>query len=207
MKYKIGDKVRVRDDLVVGKCYGSLCFSSNSQEYKGKIFTIGSLESELYMLDGTDDWYWSEEMLEPVDKEVDKDIYDFIIEKEQSKTSIIWKFALIKDYLIDVIGGETGVSNDDNDDKKMIKFCEAVKAYPNIKPKQDQLYYVKIVDNGKYSFYLRKHKDFKHLSTGLLDDAVSYQYKYQFTRKEVEEISKKEGKDYTPFMIKVEDNE
>lgn len=40
MKFKIGDKVRIKNDLVRGKIYDDLIFFAEMEKYKGKIFTI-----------------------------------------------------------------------------------------------------------------------------------------------------------------------
>lgn len=65
MKYKVGDKVRVRRDLVVGKRYITIdCLSVHKKEC-GKIFTIERKEGYAYRLNGSAYW-WSEEMLEDV---------------------------------------------------------------------------------------------------------------------------------------------
>lgn len=67
MKYKVGDKVRIRRDLVVGGRYGGLdCLQDHKKEC-GKIFTIESTEGRDYRLNDNEYW-WSEKMLEEVDK-------------------------------------------------------------------------------------------------------------------------------------------
>jgi hypothetical protein len=67
MKYKVGDRVRVRRDLVVGRIYGGLdCLQPHKKEC-GKIFTIMDSEEHDYHLNGSGYW-WSEEMLEEVDE-------------------------------------------------------------------------------------------------------------------------------------------
>ena len=40
MKYKVGDKVRVRKDLEVGKRYGSDIFVPDMKKYAGKTITL-----------------------------------------------------------------------------------------------------------------------------------------------------------------------
>jgi hypothetical protein len=73
MKYKVGDKVRVRTDLVVDKVYGGLdCLQVHKKEC-GKIFTIKDSDGYDYHLNGSDFW-WSEEMLEDVDENKKEDI-------------------------------------------------------------------------------------------------------------------------------------
>lgn len=67
MKYKVGDRVRVRRDLVVDKRYGGInCLQVHKKEC-GKIFTIGAIEDCDYQLNNNLYW-WSEKMLEEVDE-------------------------------------------------------------------------------------------------------------------------------------------
>ena len=40
MKYNIGDKVRVRKDLIVGKFYGDFAFSDEMVNIKGEIYIV-----------------------------------------------------------------------------------------------------------------------------------------------------------------------
>jgi hypothetical protein len=66
MKYKIGDRVRVRKDLVHGKVYGGQSFYMD--DWKGKVVTISSVNSHGYyeIADDKDEWWWSDEMFEDV---------------------------------------------------------------------------------------------------------------------------------------------
>lgn len=41
MRFKIGDKVKVKEDLVSSKYYGDYVFSPSMEEYKGEIVEIG----------------------------------------------------------------------------------------------------------------------------------------------------------------------
>lgn len=50
MKFKVGDKVRVREDLVIGNCYGKERFVDGMKEYKGQIFTIKKNMEEFIFL-------------------------------------------------------------------------------------------------------------------------------------------------------------
>ena len=67
MKYKIGDKVRVRTDLIEDKIYGAEKFISSMCKFKGKICTIKEICNKRYVFEeDADEWYWSDEMLEDV---------------------------------------------------------------------------------------------------------------------------------------------
>lgn len=65
MKYKIGDKVRVRKDLVVDNYYGGVCYVEYMDEFKGKECVITDMDGIAYQIG---DFWWTDEMLEPIDE-------------------------------------------------------------------------------------------------------------------------------------------
>lgn len=67
MKYKVGDKVKVRSDLRVGKSYGEHAFVHDMFKFKGKIVTIESVWKQGYRIE-EDTYWWTDEMLEPVEE-------------------------------------------------------------------------------------------------------------------------------------------
>lgn len=65
-KFKMGDKVRVKEDLVAGNYYNDVCFSDSMDEYRGEITTISFIDSQGdYNLQGCGIWFFSDNMLEP----------------------------------------------------------------------------------------------------------------------------------------------
>lgn len=72
MKYKVGDKVRVREDLVVWESYGNLECLPGHKEYFGRIFRIKAISGKDYQLNEEYGFWWSEEMLEEVDEMKEK---------------------------------------------------------------------------------------------------------------------------------------
>ena len=65
-KFKIGDKVKLRDDLEVGKEYGGLDFVSGMEFLQGKEATIDGISKQgNYTLEESC-YFYSEEMLEKV---------------------------------------------------------------------------------------------------------------------------------------------
>jgi hypothetical protein len=75
MKYKVGDKVKVREWEAMEKEFGldrdgdigiKPCFSKNMREYCGRIMTISHANRTDYHMDGND-WFWTDKMFEPVD--------------------------------------------------------------------------------------------------------------------------------------------
>lgn len=71
MKYKVGDKVRVREDLDIGIPYHEydeeFCTFSNDdmKQYAGKRVTISESKEHYYRLsEDNGAWYWTDEMFE-----------------------------------------------------------------------------------------------------------------------------------------------
>ncbi len=61
MKYKIGDKVRVKEDLKVGTVYGDYYFNKEMAKLKGKVVEINDLGCNSYSIkEGR--YSWTEEM-------------------------------------------------------------------------------------------------------------------------------------------------
>jgi hypothetical protein len=68
VKYKVGDKVRVRIDLVPYEVYGSLTFfDGNMSKCAGQICTITEVVSGEKYYVSENPFVWSEEMLKPAD--------------------------------------------------------------------------------------------------------------------------------------------
>lgn len=78
MKYNMGDKVRVREDLKIDKKYGNCCFVESMGKLCGKVVEI----DKVFAGQGSSIWYcikedeykysWTEEMFEPVITNFDK---------------------------------------------------------------------------------------------------------------------------------------
>lgn len=68
MRYKVGDKVRVKENLQVGQVYGNQEFVCYMEKYKGLVTQIkGVTTSNCYHLEcDIKEWLWTDEMLEPV---------------------------------------------------------------------------------------------------------------------------------------------
>ena len=79
MKYKVGDKVRVRKDLDFDIIYGDYRVSKHMMNLRGVECTIEGVYHNFYYLKESD-YRWSDEMLEPVeDKE--SSLLNFALEK------------------------------------------------------------------------------------------------------------------------------
>ena len=75
MKYKIGDKVRVRKDLVPNSEYGGICYVEYMGKFKDKECVITNMDDISYQINNSEFW-WTDEMLEPVD-----DLLEYALEK------------------------------------------------------------------------------------------------------------------------------
>ena len=72
MKYKAGDKVRVREDLSKEKCYGGCCVDSVMEQFAGEMVTISHEYGRINRYKIEEDnmrWCWTDEMFEPLEDE------------------------------------------------------------------------------------------------------------------------------------------
>lgn len=86
MRYEVGDKVRVRKDLVVDKAYDGYVFARSMEEFKGKIVTIESVDCDCYFIkeDKFEFKYgWVDEMLEPIKVVTNWDKVEWISTKDR----------------------------------------------------------------------------------------------------------------------------
>ena len=102
MKFKVGDKVRIREDLEVGKNYGHYNVVEDMKKSKGKEFIINEVSRSYYRLKN-ENWYcWTDEMLEPIEREKNnmnieelnleyKNKIDKLIEKNKEKIKEVTK--------------------------------------------------------------------------------------------------------------------
>ena len=76
MKYKVGDKVRVRKDLEPGNFYGKDYYISSMDKFKGEKCVITEIWDQSYQINDFGYW-WSEEMFESIDD----DLLEYALEK------------------------------------------------------------------------------------------------------------------------------
>ena len=80
-KFKIGDKVRLRDDLKVGEEYGEVSFSSSMNKLKGKELTIEGMSLKGNYEIEESYFFLSDEMLEKVDDVNTDNLLEFALDK------------------------------------------------------------------------------------------------------------------------------
>ena len=67
MKFNVGDKVKIREDLIVGRRYGDLTLYNGSMAaQRGKIGFVMFSNRNCYHVSNAEDFFWSGEMLELV---------------------------------------------------------------------------------------------------------------------------------------------
>lgn len=66
MKFKAGDRVRVKEGLISNKSYDGIRFAPEMQEYCGKKYIVESFVTgnRVWRLEGIEHWVFSDEMLE-----------------------------------------------------------------------------------------------------------------------------------------------
>ena len=70
MKFKVGDKVRIRKDLVEEAVYGYIDATSEMVKLGGALSEISDVHTNSYYLKVDDgEYYWSDEMLEPAEEQ------------------------------------------------------------------------------------------------------------------------------------------
>lgn len=83
MKYKVGDKVKVRDDLMVGHCYSYYAYCGNMVNFRGKTVTIKSVAYDFYRIEeDRQTSCWTDGMFEDVNE---NDVDDEDDETETAK--------------------------------------------------------------------------------------------------------------------------
>ena len=66
MKFKVGDRVKVRKDLKYNVFYGGNRVNEQMFMHRGQILTIRAVDGNNYLME-ENDWYWNDEMFENKD--------------------------------------------------------------------------------------------------------------------------------------------
>lgn len=69
-KFKVGDKVKVREGLVANKYYDGVRCDSSMAKMGGRVLTINRVKRSYYVVEKYS-FVWSDEMLEPAEKTLD----------------------------------------------------------------------------------------------------------------------------------------
>jgi len=77
MKYKVGDKVKIREGLIEDEDYDDVDFVEGMEEFMGKVATIISSNEKGYRIDiDENEWCWSDGMIEDYIELPEKDIVE-----------------------------------------------------------------------------------------------------------------------------------
>jgi hypothetical protein len=88
--YKVGDTVKIRKDLEVGKVYRDMLFNKNMKKYLGKTAEIMLVYPKHYRLDIDGEyWEWSSEMFEPTHRDLYSLKQGDIIGNKEDKRKIL----------------------------------------------------------------------------------------------------------------------
>lgn len=88
MRYKVGDRLRVRKDLAVGDIYGDGIFTWRMYTLLGKIVKISEVYTSFYRIDDPDYELcsWTDDMFEPITKLTATEVVMFAQEMCDSAT-------------------------------------------------------------------------------------------------------------------------
>ena len=91
MRFKVGDKVRIKKDLDINRNYGDIGIMREMEEFLGneaRIIHVEHGDDKYYELDIDDSrWMWNDEMLEPIHK-TDAEIMQELIEGRNKKPKV-----------------------------------------------------------------------------------------------------------------------
>jgi hypothetical protein len=128
MKFRVGDKVKIREDLIVGKSYNGWDFIEGMNQYKGQIKLVKSAEVGYYTFEG-DGYGWTDSMLEEVIK-LPKEVGEEIESSKSVGNSLMLalqfeaRYSEVIDYLYNNTGGTVGGNFNIERLKKVIKAWE-----------------------------------------------------------------------------------
>lgn len=95
MKYNIGDRVKIKEDLEYDETYRGFYVADEISKHCGEVFEIVKVNNlnNNYMLKGCENWWFHEDMLEPINDNDDyiskgRDDSIFETEKTKEKTSL-----------------------------------------------------------------------------------------------------------------------
>lgn len=158
MKFKVGDKVRVREDLVIGNCYGKERFVDGMKEYKGQIFTIKKIYEGIYIFE-KNIFNWTDEMLEKVKKE----------KETQGKT--------FREVIADIKKGEVWES-----EEKIISLMNTNDVVITLKDRDRRINSMGFVSSTLYHLQRKQYtfeEAFKAYEKGKEIESCYSQYKYK----------------------------
>lgn len=150
MKYKVGDKVKVRSDLKACEQYGANIATNSMERLAGKIVTISRVGYAHYLVEGMN-YNWTDEMFEPIEEMSAEELVKIIgniceVHNECGKCPFL-----------EVRGEEYCVIGMGKNADKTLKIAEQWKADHEKKPiETEYVWYVRIIEADTH---LLKHEE------------------------------------------------
>lgn len=151
MKYKVGDKVKVRSDLKCEEYYGGVPFTSEMNRFKGMEFTIARVNNGRYYEVLETLYNFTNEMLEPVEEMSAEELVKIIgniceVHNECEKCP-----------LLEVRGEEYCMIGIGKNADKTLKIAEQWKADHEKKPiETENVMYIVVMDEKRNVVYEEK---------------------------------------------------
>lgn len=151
MKYKVGDKVKVRDDLVVGSCYGYYAYCGDMVNFRSKIVTIKTVAYDFYRIEeDRQTSCWTDGMFEDVNE---NDVDD----NDETETAKFRAFLeevadcrsneYMEEYLwLSYIMGIDDVNNDKKMDETIDNLCDFYRTFTPTKETKKKMTKAEIED-------------------------------------------------------------
>jgi len=134
MKYKVGDKVKVRDDLMVGNCYSYYAYCGNMVNFRGKTVTIKTVAYDFYRIEeDRQTSYWTDGMFEDVEDTDNTNIDEAEIAKFRAFLEEVADYRndeYMEQYLrLSYIMGIADVDNDEKTNEAVNKLCNFYRTF------------------------------------------------------------------------------
>lgn len=174
MKFKVGDKVRIKNGLVGGIHYDGVYFTYGMAELGGKVFTVERAEAggRYYLNDGYG-YCWTESTLEPIEEKL-------IIYRENNKT-------IAKYYKDDkTVTAEAKCAPEDEFDFEYGAKLAMDRAIEKMKEEEIGYSWVRCVGyRQKREFNFTVGGKYKIFSNGRITDDTGYTYTSKETKEDM----------------------
>lgn len=169
MKYKVGDKVRIKKELKEGKKYGDCVATYSMIRLAGKIVTIKRVNANSYKIEeDNNDWYWTKEMFEGSIKLTKKELFDMPIgtkikvEKDDDTFSILIKVE--GEYFVDIEECDQLIKEDDVEDDLRVNCW----GYTKI---------IEVQEPNYSTVYIENEDDKKEMTIAEIEEKLGYPIK------------------------------
>lgn len=185
MRFKVGDKVRVKESLVGGNTYGDIYFGFSMEKYCGKCFVVEKIYgTNVYGLNEAKSWRFSEDMLEPMIP-----LEKIVIYRDGNK--VIAKY-YNGDNVTDTTLGCSSSDEVENFDFTYLAKMAVIKVTEKMSAKENGHSWIKCVGyRQKKEFNFTVGEDYKLYDNGDIFDDTGYKYNVGQTKKRTLEFLSK----------------